>query len=265
MGLMNKILGPKDKSPTPREDLLPPLPPIVLKGYKSNIKRKLMTEELSNNLRNLLPNRLQLFDEWQLIYSMDQDGISLNTLYNRCDLSHQLNEIKRQKQFEKGYGDQIVSNIIMTNGYHRDYKRPIGFIMVIRDSKNNRFGCYLNENLRPMDHKRYYGNGECFLWKLEKLEGQDHQRFKAFMYTGINDNIIYSNHDFIAIGSSKGQNGLWINSDLLEGVSFRCETFGNEVLNGSGDLGDNHELMGEHKVGKFKILGLEIWRIGTLE
>ena len=48
---------------------------------------------------------------------------------------------------------------------------------------------------------------------------------KAFMYTGINDNIIYSNHDFIAIGSSNGQNGLFIDKSLLSGVSYSCDTF----------------------------------------
>ena len=41
---------------------------------------------------------------------------------------------------------------------------------------------------------------------------------KAFMYTGINDNIVYSNHDFIAIGSSNGQNGLFIDKSLLSGL-----------------------------------------------
>ncbi|EGV66182.1 TLD-domain-containing protein, partial [Yamadazyma tenuis ATCC 10573] len=160
--------------------------------------------------------------------------------------------------------------MILTNGHVHDNKRPLGYVMVIRDSKGNRFGCYLNEHLHPMEHRRYYGNGECFLWKLEKIHKNstqdtdlDHHRFKAFMYTGINDNIIYSNHDFIAIGSSKGQNGLWIGSNLLEGVSYRCDTFGNEVLNGIGDRGDSSSF-GDSVVGKFKILGLEIWRIGTL-
>lgn len=253
---------------------LPPLAPVELKGYKPSTHHKLLDQELANNLRNLMPPRLQLFDDWQLIYSLDQHGISLNTLYSKCDTTHQIDQLKKDKALKSGgYGDLIINDMInggssnlpgstivgysnKYSGLNREIKRPIGYVMIIRDNKNNRFGCYLNENLRPMDHKRYYGNGECFLWKLEKVDKHEF-RFKAFMYTGINDNIIFSNHDFIAIGSSDGKNGLWVNSNLDEGVSYRCDTFGNEILNGKGDFGD--------RVGKFKIIGLEIWRIGSLE
>lgn len=261
----------------------PELPPVLLLGYKPHVKHRLMNEELSSNIRNLIPPRLRLYGEWKLIYSMEQDGYSLNTLYAKCNPRHQLSEIKKAQQMQKGYGDQVITQMIMNNGFHKENRKPVGYVLVIRDNRGNKFGCYLNEHLRPMDHKRYYGNGECFLWKLEKIEhhlpkgveasnGQqiaqehEHRRFKAFMYTGINDNIIYSNHDFIAIGSSKGQNGLYLDSNLSEGISYRCETFGNEVLNGNGDLGDNHESIGDYgTVGRFKINGLEIWRVGDLE
>lgn len=275
----------EEKDNDPEEYSRPPeLPPVLLVGYKPHVKHRLMNEELSSNIRDLIPPRLRLYGEWNLIYSMEQDGYSLNTLYNKCNPRNQLNEIKKTQQMQKGYGDQVITQMIMTNGFHKENRKPVGYVMVIRDSKGNKFGCYLNEHLRPMDHKRYYGNGECFLWKLEKIErhhqnlnsteesavknyhDHDHKRFKAFMYTGINDNIIYSNHDFIAVGSSKGQNGLYLDSSLSEGISYRCDTFGNEVLNGNGDLGDNHESIGEYgTVGRFKIHSLEIWRVGDLE
>lgn len=275
----------KSSTPPPEhsfksDESLPPLPPVELKGYKPSTHHKLLDQELASNLRNLMPPRLQLFDDWNLIYSLDQHGISLNTLYGKSDVNNQIDEMKKGRAAqERGYGDLIVNDMIngsgpsskskvvgyssSFSGYNRETKRPVGYVMVIRDNKNNRFGCYLNENLRPMDHKRYYGNGECFLWKLEKITKHEH-RFKAFMYTGLNDNVIYSNHSFIAIGSSNGKNGLWINSNLEEGVSYRCDTFGNEILNGPGSHGDNADGDSE-KVGKFKILGLELWRIGSLE
>lgn len=262
---------------------LPPLPPLNLVGYKNSTKHRLLDEELAGNIRNLVPARLQLFDEWTLVYSLEQHGISINTLYRNCDPEYQLQQLKK-KRVDKGYGDAIIRNMVVgASGPYNSYetKRPQGYVLIVKDEKNSKFGCYLNENLKIMDHKRYYGNGECFLWKCETYDPQllSHNsnpnlidfdsestpsspssrtatRFKAYPYTGINDNIIYSNHNFISVGSSNGQNGLYIDKSLYKGVSCGCETFGNEILNTS-DPGA--------RIGRFKIMGLEVWRIGTLE
>lgn len=252
-----------------RENSLPPLSQLSLNGYRSSTKRRLLDEELAGNIRNLLPARLQLFDEWELVYSMEQHGISLNTLYQNSNPEYQLQQ-HRKKKYEAGYGDSVISSMISggSNTFN-ERKRPQGYVLIIKDENNCKFGCYMNENLKPSDQKRYYGNGECFLWKCEfftphnntskenlAVNSPTHTRFKAFMYTGINDNIIYSNHNFIAIGSSNGQNGLWIDKSLYKGVSYSCETFGNEILN---------EHKSDSKIGKFKIMGLELWRVGTVE
>ena len=47
-----------------------------------------------------------------------------------------------------------------------------------------------------------------------------------------------------------GKFGLWLDDSFEKGVSGRCPTFGNEPL--SEDVG-----------GKFEILNVELWRIGT--
>ncbi|EER33625.1 conserved hypothetical protein [Candida tropicalis MYA-3404] len=249
---------------------LPPLSPLALNGYKESTHHRLLDPELANNIRNLIPARLQLFDDWDLVYSLEQHGISLNTLYRNCDPEHQLQLLKKKRK-EHGFAESVVKSMVVgdipSSRYSFETKRPQSYVIVIKDEHGNKFGAYLNENVKPMEHRRYYGNGECFLWKCEVYDPSklDHAvdkksksevRFKAFMYTGINDNIIYSNHDFIAIGSSNGQNGLYIDKSLLKGVSYSCETFGNEVLNSS-----EHDI----KFGSFKIKGLEIWRIGSLE
>lgn len=258
------------------DDSLPPLLELNLKGYTGSSRHRLMDQELAGNIRTLLPPRLQLYDDWELVYSLEQHGVSLNTLYRNSSAEYQREKL-RQKQGRKttslGYADSVVKTMVSFGslGLGTDSllraTRPHGYIMVIQDEKKNKFGCFLNEPLRPNDQRRYYGNGECFLWKCEWYDGaklgQTHQndplsmqRFKAFMYTGINDNLIYSNQNYIAIGSSSGNNGLWIDKSLYLGVSYPCDTFGNEILNEHGETG--------HKFGKFKIISLELWRVGDL-
>ena len=260
----------KDRSYADSSDSLglPPLSPVELSGYNASTKNRLMDQELADNIRNLLPARYQLFDDWHLEYSLEQHGISLKTLYRNCNPEYQ-RQLKKKKQ-EVGFADNVVTSFV-THGVNSQYlnRRNHGYILVVRDETQTKFGCFLNENLKPMEHKRYYGNGECFMWKnelydprklshypqgeKEKMSEEDKRsrpqsRFKAFMYTGINDNILYLNQDFIAVGSSDGKNGLWLDKTLYKGVSCPCETFGNEVLNGKSD----------GKLGRFKVMGLEV-------
>lgn len=247
----------------PSPDELPPLSDLTLTGYTASTRHRLLDGELAGNIRSLLPPRLQLYDSWELVYSLHQHGISLNTLYRNCnpDYQRQLSRTRKTgRKDEKGYAEGVVSNMVSYGQDPARGSRPVGYVMIIEDEHRNKFGCYLNEHLRATDHKRYYGNGECFLWKCEWYDEHDKrkQRFKAFMYTGINDNIIYSNPNYIAIGSSKGNNGLWIDKSLYLGVSYPCETFGNEILN---EQGHRHGC----SFGKFKIINLEVWRVGELE
>ncbi|CAH2353373.1 oxidation resistance protein 1 [[Candida] railenensis] len=302
--ILERLRGKRKSSPSPApmsnsnsstgsiaSSILPPLAPVSLLGYKKSTKHKLLDKELAGNIRNLIPARHQLFDDWHLVYSLEQHGISLRTLYQNSNPAHQ-REVKRKIKEEKGFADGVVSSMVVTssgtsNLSNFSHERHHGYVLVIKDETNAKFGCFLNEHLRPMEHKRYYGNGECFLWKVEmydprKLthsssqgreghpvhgdaveekqkqenkEGDTATRFKAFMYTGINDNIIYSDNGFIAIGSSNGKNGLWIDKSLYRGVSCTCDTFGNEILNGNP----------EGTTGRFKIMGLELWRIGDYD
>ena len=65
----------------------PPLTPLTLNGYKSSTPQsaKLLTRALAEEIRLLVPPRLQLVDEWNLTYSLEQNGVSLATLYEKCD------------------------------------------------------------------------------------------------------------------------------------------------------------------------------------
>ncbi|KAG0178429.1 oxidation resistance protein 1 [Apophysomyces sp. BC1034] len=102
-------------------------------------------------------------------------------------------------------------------------------MLAIRDADDQVFGAFLNETLKS--GTSYYGTGECFLWKLARPSPtKTGPAIKVFPWTGINEYMILSASDFIAIGGGDGKFGLWLNSDLERGHSEKCPTFDNEAL-----------------------------------
>lgn len=65
----------------------PPLYPIILRGYDPTTAQsaQLLNRTLAEEIRLLVPARLQLCEEWTLIYSLEQNGSSLKTLYEKSD------------------------------------------------------------------------------------------------------------------------------------------------------------------------------------
>nr|OQO16177.1 hypothetical protein B0A51_15617 [Rachicladosporium sp. CCFEE 5018] len=240
----------------------PPLTPLTLAGYTASTSRqsRLLSKSLAEEIRLLLPPRLQLLSTWSLTYSLAQHGSALSTLYALCS-SH-------------------------------SGKRG-GFVLVIRDAQKGTFGAYLSDAPRP--HPSYYGSGECFLWRAFRLpalpdlsslppppsEDTTHAvrmttigalprtpssnsptpngsgtatpseaiRFKAFPYTGLNDFSIYCETEFLSVGGGEdGKYGLWLDQDLRTGISEASLTFGNEGLSEEGR--------------GFGVVGVELWWIG---
>ncbi|KAI8601993.1 TLDc domain-containing protein, partial [Dissophora ornata] len=68
-----------------------------------------------------LPRKLRNATKWNLVYSSDQHGISMITLFHRC----------------KGKGPMVLA---------------------IKDTRNGVFGAFVNEELKP--NLSYYGTGE---------------------------------------------------------------------------------------------------------
>ncbi|KMQ42432.1 TLDc domain [Trichophyton rubrum] len=133
----------------------PPLTPLTLE-CSSNDTDRLLTRSLAEEIRLLIPPRLQLVDTWKLVYNLDRDGASLSTLYDKC----------RE---------------------HSEISQRAGYLLVVRDSSSSAFpgtgnanssggpttgggslfGAYLTDAPHPDSH--YYGTGECFLWRASTL------------------------------------------------------------------------------------------------
>ncbi|KAF2277547.1 TLD-domain-containing protein [Westerdykella ornata] len=259
---MDGVYNPPQRKLSPFQP--PPLSPLSLKGWGASTQAsaRLLTKALAEEIRLLMPPRLQLVDEWQLAYSLEQNGVSLATLYEKAD----------EYRGKRG-----------------------GFVLVVRDGSGGVFGAYLSDPPHPSPH--FYGNGECFLWRASVLlqlpdalslplppsadttnaprmttisasqpshtlsppaSGQgshsgtntpERIRFKAFPYSGINDYMIFCEQSYLSIGGGDGHYGLWLDDNLENGVSSACPTFGNEPLSDEGT--------------KFEVLGVELWYVGA--
>ncbi|CAF9917643.1 MAG: oxidation resistance protein 1 [Heterodermia speciosa] len=246
----------------------PPLTPLSLTGIpgSSPESAQVLSRTLAEEIRLLVPPRLQLAETWSLVYSLENDGVSLATLYNKC-----------------------AAPTVPKRG---------SFVLAVKDAAGGTFGAYLTDPPHPS--ASYYGTGECFLWRASVLptsailsslppppsaptddtlgrsttivsptrtsllspsaatSGHDPTRsgtstperirFKAFPYSGVNDYLIFCEHDFLSVGGGDGKYGLWLDGILEKGVSSPSMTFGNEGLSEEGE--------------KFEIVGVEVWCIG---
>lgn len=64
----------------------PPLEPVQLLGFSDETPQgaRLLTGPIAEEIRIMVPARLGIVDEWRLVYSLEQDGASLATLYEKC-------------------------------------------------------------------------------------------------------------------------------------------------------------------------------------
>jgi len=167
------------------------------------------------------------------MYSIDQHGTSLGTLYEK------------------------VSAISSMSG------ASAGCILALKDQHGNRFGAFVNEAFKPS--KEYYGSGECFLWKAVMFEPDDFRigvTVKVYLWTGANDYMILSDHDLLSIGGGDGKFGLWIDANLDKGASSTCPAFNNEVLCCTA-LSSSAGPQGAAGEGTFEVMGLECWTVSV--
>lgn len=78
----NGFYTPQRRTASPFQP--PPLTPLCLRGIDPRTSTQILSRTLAEEIRLLLPPRLQLADSWVLAYSLEQDGVSLATLYHKC-------------------------------------------------------------------------------------------------------------------------------------------------------------------------------------
>lgn len=153
----------------------PPLTPLTLKSSSSTT---ILSRALAEEIRLLVPPRLQLVDTWRLAYSLERDGSSLSTLYDHC---RKINE----------------------------HNPRAGYVLVVRDTSDGIggggavFGAYLTDAPHPASH--FYGTGECFLWRASVLGVVGSQQGIWNNHSNHNHNVHNDNHD--EEGGSNGSGG----------------------------------------------------------
>ncbi|EST06667.2 TLDc [Kalmanozyma brasiliensis GHG001] len=230
----------------------------------------------ASRLQALLPPRLQLGKRWSLLYSLDQHGISLQTLYHRVSSGLDPTKIKRSvSDTVTGNTDTDEAAEGWLRGASRETQQAMGtrssrmhvggglssisdagLIIALKDEGDNVFGAFVNEKLRPQQH--YYGSGECFLWKTTVGKGGEEGGVEQYKWTGRNDYMVLSESTFLSVGGGEGKFGLWVDGNLEKGVSSCCPAFDNEILCDGKARGEGRK-EGE---GRFECYGLEVWAVG---
>ncbi|TKA53032.1 hypothetical protein B0A53_03911 [Rhodotorula sp. CCFEE 5036] len=184
----------------------PTAQPVRLTGIRPGVVRAL-DEDIAEGIRPFLPPRLRLSSKWTLLYSLDQHGISIHTLFANLD---------------RGLRD-----------------RDGGFVLVVKTEKGEVFGAYCNEALKDASAvrgpaQRWAGDGSCFLWKSTPFSPHDFRigsSVRAFKPTFRNTYYQHASTEFLAFGGGEdGVFGLWIDGVFERGWTGRCETYANEPL-----------------------------------
>ena len=84
LNMHNGMYTPPHRTASPFQP--PPLTPLSLTGIPagSSESAQILSRGLAEEIRLLVPPRLQLAETWSLVYSLENDGVSLATLYKKC-------------------------------------------------------------------------------------------------------------------------------------------------------------------------------------
>ncbi|WVW79046.1 hypothetical protein I302_101009 [Kwoniella bestiolae CBS 10118] len=165
---------------------------VTLSGRRDSTAPVLTTKD-ADQLRGHLPPRQRLSSAWTLLFSLDQHGASLSTLY------------------------RLVERFGQTH-------RTSGNILVVRDGQGNRFGAFINESIVRREGT-YYGTGESFLFKLDV-----ESNIRTYRWTGKNQYFALCESGFISFGGGDGTYGLLLDSTFTQNSSATSPAYDNDIL-----------------------------------
>lgn len=152
----------------------------------------------------------------------------------------------------RGYDWELVfSNVshgFNLNAFFEQAKNHDATIFVLSDAETKSvFGSFCSEQWANKGDE-YYGTGQSFLFSF--FGGQ----YKDFKWTHANNYFMLSNDDCVAVGQGTAGFGLYLDSDLRNGTTSPCSTYGNDtplIINSDEGLdGANQE---------FTCKGIELW------
>ena len=163
-------------------------------------------------LTQWLPDSYAGVVQWRQLFCDEKHGHSLSTLYRICS--------KRPSRSTPAF-------------------------LLLESTEGHVFGAFLSELPRIIESSttlKHYGSGETFLFNLNYSES------KKYSWTGENSFFETGDIRHFAVGGGSGTHGLWIDSNLCEGSSEPCETYGNDVSIAGGER-------------DFTIRGLQLWSL----
>ncbi|KAI8060761.1 TLD-domain-containing protein [Gongronella butleri] len=115
--------------------LLDTPPPALLLQDRHQDTHPLVHPTMAHQLRAWMPKRFSLSMQWKLLYSLDQHGASLSTLYHQLD-------------------------------------KHCPLLFAFQDDHGHIFGVFLSEPIQLST--TFYGSGESFLWQADNETGSCH-------------------------------------------------------------------------------------------
>ncbi|KAL5527993.1 hypothetical protein ACEPAG_6794 [Sanghuangporus baumii] len=196
---------------------------------RNDITVPVLSSAIATVLRPHLPPLSRLAHSWKLLYSADQHGLSINTLYARCT-----------PPVIAGGGGLIPG--VNT-----------GALVAVQDAEGGVFGAWIPEGVH-LSHGSYYGGGDSFLWSVERKDMESEDDVHVYKWTGKNGYVAFCDTDGFSFGGGDGHYGLYVDASLVEGTTHPCPTFDNECL-----------AHGERKgrMVAFDAVGLEVWAIDS--
>ena len=154
--------------------------PVLNEAIANSVRAILLLFSLClftiGQLRRFLPALSRLPSAWTLLYSADQHGLSLNTLYHNCT------------------PDTIVGGGGVVSGS----AGSTGTLLAVQDGDDGVFGAWIAEGMH-LSHGSYYGGGDSFLWKVDK-DASDGSGVNVFKWTGRNDYVALCDLDGFSFG-----------------------------------------------------------------